>query len=126
MTQGTTHKIVFHVGENDPQRMTTALNNANNARSYFQSLGDEVEIEIVANGPGVTMFLQDLSPVAERIHAIAHEHQDIRFSACQNTLRNMNKDRPTPLALLPEARVVPAGIGRLVELQEDGYRYIKP
>jgi hypothetical protein len=38
----------------------------------------------------------------------------------------MEKTEGHPIVIVPEARVVPAGVVRLVELQEQGYVYIKP
>jgi Uncharacterized conserved protein len=126
MADGITHKIAIHVDESDMRLMNMALNNANNARNYFQSIGDEVVLEIVAYGPGLQMFLKGQSPVANRIELMALEYQDVTFSACENTLRNMSKNQDRPLELLEEAQIVPSGVARLVELQEDGYSYIKP
>ncbi|WP_434290012.1 DsrE family protein [Celeribacter sp. SCSIO 80788] len=126
MADGITHKIAFHVDDSDLRLMNMALNNANNARNYFQSIGDDVVLEIVAYGPGLQMFLKGQSPVADRIEMMALEYPDVTFSACENTLRNMSKNLDRPLELLEEAQIVPSGVARLVELQEDGYSYIKP
>jgi len=30
------------------------------------------------------------------------------------------------LAILPEARIVPAGVARLMTLEEEGWSYVKP
>ncbi|MBW6416081.1 DsrE family protein [Celeribacter sp. PS-C1] len=126
MAEGITHKIAIHIDESDMRLMNMALNNANNARNYFQSIGDEVVLEIVAYGPGLQMFLKGQSPVADRIETMALEYDDIQFSACGNTLRNMSKNLDRPLEILEEATVVESGVARLVLLQEDGYSYIRP
>ena len=39
------------------------LNNASNINKYYQDKGEEVEIEIVAYGPGLTMLVPGKSPV---------------------------------------------------------------
>jgi intracellular sulfur oxidation DsrE/DsrF family protein len=38
----------------------------------------------------------------------------------------MEKTEGKPVPIIPEATIVPAGIVRLVELQEQGYKYAKP
>jgi intracellular sulfur oxidation DsrE/DsrF family protein len=38
----------------------------------------------------------------------------------------MEKAENKIIPIIPEAHVVPAGITRLVELQEEGYSYVKP
>ena len=38
----------------------------------------------------------------------------------------MEKREGKTIVLIPEATLVPAGVVRLVELQELGYKYVKP
>jgi uncharacterized protein len=38
----------------------------------------------------------------------------------------MERKEGHPIAIVPEARVVPAGVVRLTELQEQGWSYIRP
>ena len=76
------NRVAIHVDENDPQRMNMVLNNANNIISYYQSQGEEVEVQIVAYGPGLHMFRADTSPVTDRISAMSLEHPNVSFAAC--------------------------------------------
>ena len=50
----------------------------------------------------------------------------VRFSACKNTIRNMSKKLGHPPALNPNAVPVSAGVVRIVELLDKGYKLIKP
>jgi intracellular sulfur oxidation DsrE/DsrF family protein len=126
LAEGETHYLAIHVDQADAQVMNMALNNAQNVRSYYAEQGDEVVIEIVAYGPGMTMYVDGKSPVTDRIETMALESDDITFSACGNTLRNMEKKTGSEVALLSEARVVPSGVVRLMELQGEGYAYVRP
>ncbi|MBF9033091.1 hypothetical protein HKCCE2091_02475 [Rhodobacterales bacterium HKCCE2091] len=123
--EGETHYLAVHVDENDPQVMNMALNNVANVRSYYAEQGDEVLIEVVAYGPGLFMFLQD-SPVRPRIEEMSLGAPEVRFAACGNTLRNMSERAGHEIEILPEAEVVPSGVVRLIELQEQGYAYVRP
>lgn len=127
LAEGATHYLAVHVDENDPAVMNLALNNVENVVSAFTEMGDDVKIEVVAYGPGLNMFIDGKSPVAERIErmALAMDGQ-LTFSACGNTLAKMTAKLGAEPALLEEARVVPAGVIRLMELQGEGYAYIKP
>lgn len=51
---------------------------------------------------------------------------EVTFSAYHNTLAKMEKKSGRKIALLDEAHVVPAGVVRLSELQEQSYSYINP
>lgn len=120
------HKIAIHVDEDDPKRMNLALNNVQNVKAYYDSVGEQVEIEVVAYGPGLHMFRADTSPVKERISAMSLEIEGLTFSACANTQAGMSKKEGKEIELISESRMVPSGVIRLVELQEEGFAYIRP
>lgn len=123
---GAPHRLALHVDRNDPQIMNMALGNAGNAAAYFAEHGEALAIELVAYGPGLHMLRADTSPVKERIAETRSKLPHMVFSACHNTLRAMEHAENKSIPLLPEARLVPAGIVRLIELQEQGFRYVKP
>lgn len=125
IADGKTHNIAFHVDENNPQIMNMTLNNVQNVRKYYESKGDTVVIEVVAYGPGLKMLTAD-SPVKDRISVLVLETDAITFSACGNTHRKMSEKAGKTVPLLSEAMITPSGVVRLVELQEDGYAYIRP
>ena len=126
LAEGKAHFVAIHVDENDPQVMNMALNNAKNVASYYESQGDTVTIELVAYGPGLTMLVADKSPVADRISAMSLEIENLSFAACGNTLNAMSAKVGHDVALMSEATVVPSGVVRLIELQEQGYAYVRP
>lgn len=126
LAEGQTHHIAIHVNENNPQVMNIALNNAQNVANYYASKGDEVVIEMVAYGPGLKMFIPGKSPVEDRISAMSLELENLSFSACGNTLAAMQKKAGHDIVLMSEATVTPSGVVRLIELQEQGYAYVKP
>lgn len=126
LAAGMVHKVAIHVDQSDPQVMNMALNNAANVDAYYRSIGDEVVIELVAYGPGLNMFIPGKSPVADRISAMSLELPNLSFAACGNTLRAMSERAGHDIELMSEAKVVPSGVVRLIELQEQGYAYVRP
>jgi len=121
----TIHQVAIHVDQNDPAVMNMALNNAKNIDNYYKAKGDAVTIEIVAYGPGLKMYIPG-SPVEDRISAMSLEMSNLSFSACGNTHKKMSKKAGKEIALLDEATIVPSGAVRLIELQEQGYSYLRP
>ena len=121
-----THYLAIQVNEDDVNAMNMALNNAQNAERYYSSQGDDIVIEVDTYGPGLKMLLQGSSPVAERISAVKKSTGNITFSACENTIRAMSRASDAEVKLLSEARSVPSGVVRLMQLQEQGYSYIRP
>ncbi|HYZ62144.1 MAG TPA: hypothetical protein VE650_06780 [Acetobacteraceae bacterium] len=116
--------MLIQVSENDPKVMNLALNNAENLTRFYEQAGETVQIEIVAYGPGLNMVRSDTSPVKERLAALAG--QRVTFSGCGNTLNTQSKQEGKQISLLPEARLVPTGMARIVELQEQGWTYVRP
>lgn len=126
LAQDAVHKLAIHVDENDPAVMNLALNNAQNVKSYYEAKGEKVAIEIVAYGPGLNMYVAASSPVKERISAMSLESPDITFAACGNTHEKMIEKAGKDVPLLDEAKMVPSGVVRLMELQGEGYAYVRP
>ena len=126
--EGKTHRLAIHVDQNDPAVMNLALNNATNVIEYYRGKGESADVEIVAYGPGLNMLRDDTSPVKDRIKHIKDLAfpDKIQFSACENTRKGMEKKEGHPIPILPEATPVPSGVVRLMQLQEDGWSYLRP
>jgi len=123
-----THRIAFQVDQNDPALMNLVLNNVANILEYYHSKGEQAEVEVVAYGPGLNMLRDDKSPVKERLKSIQSGSfpSKVAYSACGNTMTNMEKAEGHAIPIVPEAKVVTAGVVRLTELQEAGWSYIRP
>lgn len=120
------HRVVIQITQNDPAVMNMALNNAENLAKFYHDRGEKAEIEFVAYGAGLNMFRSDTSPVRERLATISANMKNVTFSGCGNTLANQSKMENKNITLLPEARIMPSGIARVVELEEQGWTYVRP
>jgi len=123
---GKTHRVIIQVTQNDPAVMSMALNNVENLVKYYQQKEEPVEVEFVAYGAGLHMVRADTSPVKDRLAAISSNMKNVTFTGCGNTLANQSKMENKNISLLPEARLVPSGIARIVELEELGWSYVRP
>ena len=120
------HRLAVQVDVNDPAVMNLALNNVSNAAQHYSQLGQKVEIELVAFGPGLHMLRDDTSPVKARIKSMSETMPNLAFAACGNTRENMTKAEAKDIPIISEAKVVKAGVVRLMELQERGWSYLRP
>ena len=120
------HKLAIHVDQNDPAVMRLALANTRNAYELYTAMGADIAIEIVCYSQGLHMLRDDTSPVKDEIRATRAKVPQIAFGACNNTKRAMERTEGKTIPIIQEAVVVPAGVVRLVELQEQGFKYIKP
>jgi hypothetical protein len=119
------HKVAIQVSDNDKNLMNRALNNTKNLVDLYKAKGETVVVEIVTFHDGLHM-LRSESPVKDRIAVMSLENPNIKFIACGNTQANQSKAEGKPVTLLSEATIMPSGIVRLIELQKQGYAYIRP
>lgn len=122
------HHAVIQVDQDDPAVMDQALNNVANMLEIYQSKGETVKIEVVAYGPGLRMLRDDTSLVKDRIKQLIDLSfpSEVKFSACNVTKTGMEKHEGHPITIIPQAGMVASGATRLIELQEDGWSYLKP
>lgn len=122
------HRLVIQINQNDEAVMNLALNNATNVIKYYHHKGEDAQIEVVAYGPGLNMLREDTSPVKNRIKTLKGVTfpKNLTFSACNNTKEGMEKREGHAFTIIPEASLVPSGAVRLVELQEQGWSYVRP
>lgn len=121
VAQAAEHKLVIQVSTDDPRTQKIALNNAVNLQALYGI--DNVDIEIVAYGPGLGL-LTPKNKQASRVQSLAL--QNITFSACQNTMNKVKKKKGKLPKLTEGVTQVKAGVARIMELQEQGYAYIRP
>jgi uncharacterized protein len=125
---GKPHRIAIQVDQNDPQIMNLVLGNATNIIEFYRDKNEDVEIDIVAYGPGLHMLRVDTSPVQDRVRRLKDMAFPgrIQFSACNNTRQGMEKAEGHAISILPDATIVPSGVVHLMELQEQGWSYVRP
>jgi uncharacterized protein len=126
--EGKLHHIAIQIDQNDPQIMNLVLNNATNVIEYYRGKNEDVNLDIVAYGPGLHMLRADTSPVQDRIKRLKDMAfpGKIQFSACNNTKQGMEKAEGHAISVVPEATIVPSGVVHLMELQEQGWSYVRP
>ena len=125
---GKPHHLAIHVDQNDPAVMNQALNNATNVIEYYRAKNEDVDVDIVAYGPGLHMLRADTSPVQDRIKRLKDMvfPGKIQFSACNVTKQGMEKTEGHAISIVPDASIVPSGVVHLMELQEQGWSYVRP
>lgn len=111
-------RLVIQVSDADPAKWNLALNNAKNVQ---EELGEKnVEIEIVAYGPGIGMLKMD-SVANSRVEAAGKA--GIKVVACENTMRNQKLTRTD---MLPAIGYVNAGVVEIMQRQAAGWAYLRP
>jgi intracellular sulfur oxidation DsrE/DsrF family protein len=120
------HRMVIQVSREDTEGMMLALGNASNAKTLYDSRGEQFQVEIVAYGPGITMFRADKSPVKDRLAEVKKAIPNIVYSMCGNAKAAAEKREGHEVVPIEGVGVVPAGVVRVAELEEQGWTYIRP
>ena len=116
------HKIVYHL--TDPEKTKFVLSNIQNHINGVGGWGHIEALELVVIGPALKNFVTktmdpEIQQAIERLQG-----QGVVFGACGNTMKafNINLDQlPAKTEYLTQGGGV-----RLMELQEQGYVYIRP
>lgn len=120
------HRMVIQVSREDTEGMNLALGNAVNAKKLYESRGEQFQVEIVAYGPGITIFRDDKSPVKDRLEEVKKEIPGIVYSMCGNAKAAAERREGKEVVPIKGVGVVPAGVVRVAELEEQGWTYIRP
>ncbi len=126
MNDDNARKIVMHVNFRDDERYVFVLNNIENIGDYYRERGIALELRVVCHGPGLHLLRKDTSPVRERLLDICAQRPGLGLYACANTLERMTRAEGAPPQLVEPAILVPAGLPEIVELQCQGWCYLKP
>jgi hypothetical protein len=118
--------IVMHVNVADPVLLNLVLNNLENILEHYTKRDNRVAIRVVCHGPGLHLLRKDTSPVMDRIENMIDNTQQLAFYACSNTLGRVTKAEGKAPELLEAAILVPAGLPEIIELQRQGWIYLKP
>ena len=113
------YDLILHVDEDSQQVLNLALTNAANYKKALEN--EHFILCLVVNGPAVQLFTKDKTDLMNRAKSL-HE-AGLRIKLCANALKSYK--------ILTEDRwdfveIVPAGLVEIVELQRQGFAYIKP
>ena len=111
-------RVVIQVSDAEPGKWRLALSNAKNVQ---QDLGKQnVDIEIVAYGPGIAMLKLESEAGNGVSEAMAN---GVKVVACENTMRNQKLKRED---MQSKIGYVGAGVVEIMQKQREGWSYIRP
>jgi intracellular sulfur oxidation DsrE/DsrF family protein len=111
-------KVVFHLDLDEEKILRIALTNMENLRAAKP----EARINLVVNGPAVTLFRKDAAEeFLNRVQGLLAK--GVMVFVCQNALKAFGIPEED---LCPGCAPVPAGVVALIQLQQQGCAYIKP
>jgi len=116
------HKVFFHLTESDPVKASAVLTNIQNFVDVV-GWGNIEVLELVVHGPGLRPFIaKGIDPeVKAKVEALLTG--GMRMGACQITMSRQSIKREE---LIEGLTPIPSGVVRVMELEEQGFAYIRP
>ena len=111
-------KVVIHVTNGNKRTYQAALNYTYSLREEY---GDNVDIQIVANGPGIGLVSSN-NNYTDEIQSLLKK--GVKVSACNTTVKIMRGFRKLPI--IEGVKFVPTGVVEVIKLQKKGYLYLHP
>lgn len=111
----TTYKVAIQLSSNDILVQKATISQLNNILNALPS----VTIEVVMNGPGIDLILED-APLSNTLEQL--NEKGIQFLVCKNSLNQKNL---SATSILPFCTVVPSSLAHLIVRQHEGWSYIK-
>ena len=130
-------KVVYHADFADPRRFSAMLANIHNMVSTYQSEMKDYDVRIVFVSYGIRFVTQDKlagTPFAEDAAlkprraellgrlATLRDNEGVKLELCEITREAVQLPREK---IIPGVALVPSGVVRIVELQHQGYAYLK-
>jgi len=126
-------KVVYHINYDDPQKQVAALQSIEH---HLKAARENIDIQVVLHGRGLSLLLETDS-LAETKLARANANLMVQarisqlkdngvvFNVCKNSLRTSKIDYQQDLYDVATNDLVENGISKIVELQSQGYLYLK-
>lgn len=111
------HHVVMEITSNDSLAWKGLMNNIEHIKGIW---GDSVLVEVVAHGPGIEILVKAKTTQQKRIAGF--KQMGVLFEACSNS---MKARKLAPGDIVPEAGIVPSGVGEVILKQEQGWSYLK-
>ena len=116
--QAAKQRVIFQVSEAAPAKWVLTLNNVRNIQAELGK--DNVQVEILAYGPGIDMLKFESQVGVGLAQALADK---VVLIACENTMTNTKVSRDE---MYNGISYVKAGVVHLMKRQQEGWAYIRP
>ena len=114
------NKLILHLDSGARDRLVKALDLADT----LLARQPDARIQIVANSDGLDLLRADVTPLAERIEAMAQRHANLSFVACGQTVARLNREG-VKVELVPVAHADSSAINEIMTRMGQGWVYVK-
>jgi intracellular sulfur oxidation DsrE/DsrF family protein len=117
-------KVLVHVSSAGREALGAALDEIEDLLRESSREHRSLEVEIVANGPGLDLFQASDTLLAPRLAAMRRDYPALSLVACRQTLER-RRARGQPVELAPDVSLAPSALHEVVERLRAGWVYVR-
>jgi len=117
-------RVLLHLATGDENRISESLSKIEELLEVSSAQHKPIEVEVVANSEGLNI-LRKGSPFAQRIRMITSRYDNVSFMACGIARHNAELREGKQVALIPEAKEIPAAMERILKRVTGGWSYVR-
>lgn len=117
-------RVLVHVSSGGHGALTGVLDEVDDLLREAGAAGRRLEVEIVANGPGLDLLLASDDALARRVASLRKAHPGLGLVACGQTLAR-RRAQGGPTGLVDGAAVAPSALHRVIERLRAGWIYVR-
>ena len=117
-------KIIVQVSDANPLRLKTALDETENLLKSYRQTGQNLKMEIIANGGGLDLLRSDVTQYKERISMLQKEYPNLDVVGCNQSITELQK-KGIAVKLLPNIRVASSALDEINMRLQQGWDYVR-
>ncbi len=117
-------KIIVQVSDSNPLRLKTALDETESLLKSYRQTGQNLKMEIIANGGGLDLLRSDVTQYKERISMLQKEYPNLDVVGCNQSITELQK-KGIAVKLLPNIRVASSALDEINRRLQQGWDYVR-
>jgi hypothetical protein len=118
------NRVILHLDSAAPEKMRAVLDQAERLLNEAARQDRAMQLEVIANGRGISLLREGVSPHAARMARMRLHHANLNWVACGQSIARFTSEGEK-VELLPGTRTAPTAIGEIVTRLQQGWTYVR-